>query len=154
MTETEQTERSVIHGGFTIERTFDAPVEKVWAAFADTTAKEKWFKGPDEAPNEHSMDFQVGGREHNQGKFHDGTEHQFDATYYDIVPLQRIIYTYDMHLDGQRISVSLATLEFSAQGDTTQLVLTETGVFLDGFDRPEQREQGTRQLLDALAASL
>jgi uncharacterized protein YndB with AHSA1/START domain len=153
MAEAQDIKQSVF-GSFNIERTFDAPVEKVWAAFADTATKEKWFKGPDDAPNEHSMDFRVGGREHNQGKFHDGTEHQFDALYYDIVPMERIIYTYEMYLDGKRISVSLAAIAFERDGDGTKLTLGESGVFLDGFDRPEQRERGTRQLLDALAASL
>jgi len=147
-------ERSITHGSFAIERTFAAPVERVFEAFADTTAKEKWFKGPDSAPNEHSMDFRVGGHEHNQGTFHDGTEHRFEATYYDIVPNQRIVYAYEMYLDGKRISVSLATLEFQADGDKTKLVLAESGAFLDGFDKPEVREQGTKQLLEALEQSL
>jgi uncharacterized protein YndB with AHSA1/START domain len=32
----------------------------------------------------------------------------FDALYQDTVPAARIVYTYDMHLDDRRISVSLA----------------------------------------------
>jgi uncharacterized protein YndB with AHSA1/START domain len=35
-----------------------------------------------------------------------------DARYCDIVPDQRIVYTYDMHMGEMRISVSLATVEF------------------------------------------
>jgi uncharacterized protein YndB with AHSA1/START domain len=147
-------ERNITHGSFTVERTLSAPVEKVWAAFADTAAKEKWFKGPDELPNEHSMDFRVGGHEHNQGKFHDATEHRFEATYYDIVPNERIVYTYEMYLNGERISVSLATLQFRPEGGKTQLTLTESGAFLDGFDKPEVRERGTLELFDALEKSL
>lgn len=145
---------SSVYGSFTIERTFDAPIEKVWAAFADQAAKERWFKGPDDAPDDHTMDFRVGGREHNQGKFHDGTEHRFEALYYDIVPLERIIYTYEMYINGQRISVSLAAIVFERDGNGTKLSLGESGVFLDGFDKPEVREQGTRELLNALEKSL
>lgn len=145
---------SSVYGSFNIERTFDVSVEKVWAAFADQAAKEQWFKGPDEAPNEHSMDFRVGGRETNEGRFHDGTVHRFEALYYDIVPLERIVYAYEMYLDGKRISVSLAAIAFERDGDGTKLTLGESGVFLDGFDKPELREQGTHQLLDALEKSL
>ena len=147
-------ERTITRGSFTLERTFNAPLPKVWNAFADQSSKEQWVKGPDDAPNEHSMDFRVGGHEHNQGKFHDGTEHQFEATYYDIVPEQRIVYAYEMYLDGKRISVSLATMEFTAVEGKTLLVMHEDGAFLDGFDKPEVRERGTHELLNALAASV
>jgi uncharacterized protein YndB with AHSA1/START domain len=56
-----------------------------------------------------------------------------------------------MTMDGRRISVSVATLEFLAQGDGTRLLLTEQGAYLDGLDTCAQREEGTRGLLDALA---
>ena len=145
---------STTYGSFTIERELNAPVEKVWAAFADKVAKEKWFKGPDSAPDEHAMDFRIGGMEHNKGKFHDGTVHEFHALYYDIVPLNRIIYTYEMYIEGKRISVSLATITFEPMASGTKLNLGESGVFLDGFDKPEVRERGTRELLDTLERSL
>lgn len=142
------------HATFTINRTFEAPVARVYAAFADNAAKEKWFQAPSGAPDGHTMDFRIGGRESSEGTFPDGTVHRFEALYYDIVPEQRIIYVYEMYLNGERISVSLATLEFAAAGDKTNLTLTEDGVFLDGLDLPEQREQGTRELLDAVEKSL
>jgi hypothetical protein len=50
--------------------------------------------------------------------------------------------------------VSVATVEFRSRETTTQLVLTEQGVFLDGHDTAAQREEGTRSLLDSLAAIL
>ena len=74
--------------------------------------------------------------------------------YQDIVPDERIVLAYDMHLDRTRISVSLLTLEFKAAGTGTRLILTEQDVFLDGFDKPADRERGTRDLLDKLEAEL
>jgi len=144
----------IVRGSFTIERVFDTPVEKVWAAFADMTEKQKWFHGPDGPEDEHTMDFQVGGREYSKGTFHNGVVSEFDALYYDIVPNERIVYTYEMHLDGKRISVSLTTMEFAGEDGKTKFVMHEDGAFLDDFDKPELREQGTRELLDALAGSL
>jgi len=145
---------SVTPGSFTLERTFKAPVGRVYEAFAEKSAKEKWFHGPDDSPDQHELDFQVGGRETNEGKFHDGTTHSFEALYYDIVPEERIIYTYEMHIEGKLISVSLATIEFTTDGERTHLKLSESGVFLDGFDKPEVRQRGTEELLNALAASV
>ena len=40
----------------------------------------------------------------------------FDAIYHDIVPRERIVYTYEMRLDERKISVSLATLQIKPAG--------------------------------------
>src|SRR5208337_4382879 len=37
--------RSVVHSAFTLERTYDAPVERVYRALSDEAAKAKWFAG-------------------------------------------------------------------------------------------------------------
>jgi uncharacterized protein YndB with AHSA1/START domain len=54
-------------------------------------------------------------------------------------------------LDGTRISVSLATVEFTPTGDSgTHMVFTEQGAFLDGHESPAGRAEGMGSLLDAL----
>ena len=78
----------------------------------------------------------------------------FEAYYHDVVPEERLVYTYTMHLDERKISVSLATFELKPAGAGTRLVLTEQGAFLDGYDDAGARERGTNGLLDALGASL
>ncbi len=145
------TVRKVIHARFTIERDYDAPPALVFHAFADGKAKGTWFGAPG---GTHELDFRVGGHERSSGTFHDKVVHTYHAIYQDIVPNERIILTYDMHLDDERISVSLMTVELKPAGRGTHLVFTEQGAFLDGFDKPEERERGTRQLLDALGAAL
>jgi hypothetical protein len=59
-----------------------------------------------------------------------------------------------MRLDGVKISVSLATVEFKQAGQGTRLLITETGAFLDGYDDAGSREHGTNFLMDLLGASL
>jgi uncharacterized protein YndB with AHSA1/START domain len=81
---------------------------------------------------------------------HEGAVYTYDAYYQDIVPEQRIAYTYIMDRNETRISVSVATVEFKPAGAGTQLIFTEQGAFLDGEDKPEYREHGTKVLLDAL----
>jgi uncharacterized protein YndB with AHSA1/START domain len=149
------TERSATHATFSIERIYDATPARVFAAFANAREKESWFKGPPEwGVAVHEMDFRVGGREINRGGPKGGTVHAFEARYWDIVPNERIVFSYDMHLDDKRISVSLTTVELKPAGGGTRLIFTEQGVFLDGWDNPAVREQGTRGLLDALGAYL
>jgi uncharacterized protein YndB with AHSA1/START domain len=149
------TERSVRHAKFTIERIYPAMRERVFKAFADPQSKAKWFVGPDNwDKSNHTLDFRVGGKETVSGGPPGGAVHYYNATYQDIVPNERIVTTYEMHLDKTRISVSLATVEFKAAGSGTKLILTEQGAFLDGFDKPELREEGTKGLLDRLGTAL
>lgn len=144
---------AVQHATFTIERTLSAPPARVFAAGADPAAKARWFGGPPEWTREpHELDFRVGGRERVAGGPVEGPRHAFDAVYHDIVPDRRILYAYDLHLDGRRISVSLTTVEFHPAGSGTRMVFTEQGAFLDGYDDAGQREEGTRALLDSLVA--
>jgi uncharacterized protein YndB with AHSA1/START domain len=146
---------TVVHDTFVLERTYDAAPERVFAAWSDPKAKAQWFVGPDEwESSDHELDFRVGGREHVSGGPPEGPVYSYDATIQDIVPNERIISTYEMHLDRRRISVSVATVEFSPSGNGTRLVYTEQGAFLDGLDDPRQREQGTRELLEALGTHL
>ncbi len=148
--------RSVVHASFTLERTYDAPAARVWRALSDPAAKAKWFGGdPGEWTKlERSMDFRVGGRERAKGQWKSGPVSTFDAIYHDIIPNERILYTYEMHLDDRKISVSLATMELKAAGERTTLKITEQGAFLDGYDDAGSREHGTGFLMDKLGASL
>lgn len=149
------TARSTMHDTFRIERHFDAAPTRVFQAFADPKAKAKWFGGPEETKREEEeFDFREGGRENMVSVFGDGSKFGFTAMYTDIVPDERIVYTYEMSMNGQRISVSVATIEIRAARGGSDFVLVEQGVYLDGLDNPEQRRQGTEQLMDALAKSL
>lgn len=143
---------SVAHGTFVIERDFAHPVSRVFAAWADPAKKSKWFGDPGNPAT--VFEFRPGGRESSSGTIPDGPKIDFDVTYQDIVPDNRILYTYDMHMDGQKISVSLASLEFTARGQGTHLRMTEYGLYLDGLDNLEQRRDGTEQLIAALGAYL
>jgi uncharacterized protein YndB with AHSA1/START domain len=153
-TEKSMSERSTVHSTFVIDRTYSASPERVFAAWSDQAAKARWFGPAEKHPESYSLDFREGGREHLSVPAPDGAVYSFDAVYADIVPARRIVHTYDMHRDDARISVSVATIEFVAVGDTTRLTLTEQGVFLDGLDAPAEREHGTSALLDALGSHL
>ncbi len=143
------------HETFVIERTYDVPVEQTFRAWADPLLKAHWFAGSAEALGSgYELDFRVGGREVNRGGPPGGPIYIYESEFRDIIPEERIVYTYEMYADESRISVSVATVLFSGHGATTRLVLTEQGVFLDGHDTVAQREAGTHSLLDSLAATL
>ena len=79
------------------------------------------------------MDVRVGGSERLKGRWEGGVVSTFDATYHDVIPNERLVYSYVMHLDDKKISVSLATMQLSAEGGKTTLKVTEQGAFLDGY---------------------
>jgi uncharacterized protein YndB with AHSA1/START domain len=146
---------SAVHGQFTIARSYDAPPAMVFRAFADKEAKERWFAPPVECVTEiRTQDFRVGGRDRFKARWPGGRVSEFRAEYLDIVENARIVYVYEMELNGTKISVSLATLTFAAAGKGTKLTVTEQGVFLDGYDDAGQREHGTGILLDQLGRAL
>ena len=150
--------RSIKHGSFVIERTFNYVPAVVFRAWTDPTAKARWFNGPADKWTEQvrEMDVRVGGRERLVGKFTDGSESRFEALYFDVVPERRLVYTYDMYWQGKKISVSLASVEFVAHGkdNGTRLIVTEQHAFLDGHEDAGSRERGTISLIANLGLAL
>lgn len=132
------------HSTFQIEREYRATPERVYAAWADRSAKARWFQPAEE------FDFRVGGREFSRGGPEGGPVFTFEAFYQEIVPGERMVYTYSLDQGETRISVSIATIEIIPTGVGSKLIFTEQGTFFDGHDTPEQREQGTKEMLDLL----
>ena len=146
---------SVVHDTFAVERTYPASPERVFAAWALIEAKSQWF-GDDaevESIDEHTLDFRVGGGEHLSVKA-GGSAYLFDSRYYDIVENERMVWAYEMHVDGRRMSVSVGSVELTPVPGGTRLVMTEQGAYLDGLDTSEQRQAGTEEFLGSLARYL
>jgi uncharacterized protein YndB with AHSA1/START domain len=148
-------EHSQVHATFVVERTYPVPVERVWHALSDNDARAQWFNaGPAFTADEKSHDFRVGGHATEDGQWHGGPRSKFVSTYTDIVDLTRIVFTYDMWIDGQHLSTSLTTITVQPDGAATRLTYTEQGVHFDGLDSVEGREEGTAGLLDQLGSFL
>jgi uncharacterized protein YndB with AHSA1/START domain len=148
-------DRSQTHATFVIERSYPAPVGAVWHALSDNRARDAWFGGGSEFDtHEKSHDFRVGGEAVEDGQWHSGPTSRFHSTYTDIVEQQRIVFTYDMWVDGRHISTSLTTIAVEPEGEGARLTYTEQGVHLDGLDTVDGREEGTRGLLDTLGSYL
>lgn len=154
------TTHKVHHDTFTVERTYDASPERVFTAWANPEAKARWFAGPSDVweSTERTMDFRVGGQERAGGIFKNTRSTTlFAATYFDIVENRRIVYTYDMFVNGEKLSVSLATIEIEpTKNGGTRLTVTEQGAYFDkeAEKSASSRLGGTKGLMEQLAASL
>jgi len=144
---------TVTHSSFTIEREFAASPARVFAGYATKEQKAKWFGDPAFPPSTWDFDFREGGREYESGEFH-GKISTFDAIYHDIVENERIVFSYTMHFGDAKLSASLQSIELIPTATGTRLVLTEHGAYFDGNDNPGGREEGTRGLLEQLAAAI
>jgi uncharacterized protein YndB with AHSA1/START domain len=153
-------EQSVIHNTFVIERSFPQSPERVFAAFADSAKKRRWFaEGEKHDVEEFQMDFRVGGTELHRYRFKDGTpfpgvELKNEWLYQEIVPNRLVVSANAMDLGGKRISASLVTIELLPTETGTDLICTHQGAFFEGSGGPEMREAGWRYLFDRLAAEL
>jgi uncharacterized protein YndB with AHSA1/START domain len=150
------TQRTVTCSTFTIERTLAALPNQVFGAFADVNQKTRMLALSDgdavgEASSHDEFDFRIGGRERFEFVEEDGRIMKYDALYYDSVPNQRIVYSYEMYAGGSRISVSVASIELLEDANSTILIWTEQGAFLDGLDTSDLREGGTSWMVDNMA---
>lgn len=150
---------STVHSTFVLERKLAASPERVFAAFADPETKRRWFfSSTHHELQHHELDFKVGGKEHASMKFAvgpiAGKVIMNDTVYEDIRPGRRIVTAYRMILDGEPMSVALATFELLPAGTGTDLVLTHQGVYFENADGPEMRKGGWESLLGKLAKEL
>lgn len=147
---------TVTNATFVIERVLNASPARVFAAYASLEAKSAWFKAPSDIETlDRDFDFRVGGRERFHARWPSGMVTDFQAVYHDIVADERIILVYDMYHNGEKLSVSLLTLELRAEGDRTRLIHTEQGAYLTGGDEAvASREHGTTWHVDNLVAVL
>ena len=130
------------HATFVIERTYDAAPARVFAAWATPRPSALVRRADDWERGGYELDFRVGGRERAAAARRTARSTRYDARYQDIVPNERIIYTYDMHLDDKRISVSLATVELKPAGQGHAPHLHRAGRLPRRLRRPRPREQG------------
>ncbi|MCU1686995.1 MAG: Activator of Hsp90 ATPase 1 family protein [Amycolatopsis sp.] len=138
----------VTHSTFTLERQYQASVQRVFEAWATPEARKRWMA----QGAEHSQNFEVGGLETVKGDDGEGHALTYEARYAEIATNERILTTSTLHSGDQLSTVSVTSVEFSAAGEGTRVVLTEHGMYLPGQEQPDWREHGTAQQLDTLAA--
>ncbi len=148
-------ERRTMHTSFVIERRFAASPARVFMAWADPAAKQRWADcHADGGTTEYSLDFRVGGHELQRAVLPDGRDLFIDKVFLEIVPDARIIFAYTMMAASRALSASLVTVEFEADRKHTSMRFTEQLAYLDGHEDIELRIKGTNEGFDRLSLEL
>ncbi len=104
--------------GVVVERTFDAPVARVWKALTDVKEMREWYFDLKEFKAEVGFEFEFVVE-------HEGTTYHHLCRVTEVIPQQKIAYTW--RYKGEP-GDSLVTFELFDVGDKTRVKLTHTGI--------------------------
>jgi uncharacterized protein YndB with AHSA1/START domain len=104
------------------ERVFDAPRDRVFAAFVDPRLIPRWWGPRGTATIVDVMDVRPGGSWRFVSHDSDGSETAFRGTYREVVAPERIVQTFEW--EGLPGHVSIDTATFEDLGDRTRLTTT------------------------------
>jgi len=142
------------HATITLEFSYSAPIERVFAEFADPAARARWSVPAGDILIYDQSNFHEGGQD--IFRCGPGTDPKFrgTTTYHLIIPNQRVISTETLDTGDKRLAVSLTTLEFEpAEGGTT-LKVTVQIISLVGPGMIAGYESGNKSALENLAHHL
>jgi len=115
-----------------IERVFDAPRDRVFAAYTDPELVPEWWGPRGTTTIVDRMEVRAGGAWRFVGREADGSENAFRGTYREITPPERIVQTFEW--EGMPGHVSVETAVFEDLGDRTRVTTTSI------FHTPEERD--------------
>jgi len=130
----------------TIKRRLKAPPAKVFAAWTEPEKIKRWFGPGAVRCTTAEFDLRVGGSYTIAAASPDGEKFQVGGTLREVIPDQKLVYTWAWHSTPER--ESLVTVEFKPDGDGTLLTLTHEQ-FLDE-DARDRHQQGWNGALDKL----
>jgi uncharacterized protein YndB with AHSA1/START domain len=138
-----------------VERIFDAPRDRVFAAFTDPELIPQWWGPHDTTTIVDQMDVRAGGSWRFVSRDADGSETAFRGVYREVSAPERIVQTFEW--EGMPGHISVETATFEDLGDRTKVVTTSLfhtteerdGMLQSGMERGLQE---TYERLDALLA--
>jgi uncharacterized protein YndB with AHSA1/START domain len=145
------TPTKTLHTTLVFEREIPAPVDAVFAAFADPVARAAWGAPSDTAVLIYdAADFREGGQDcFRCGSKADPNIHGV-TRYLDIIANRRIVSSETIVVNGKRLCASLTTLELAPDGEKTQLKSTTQLASFIGEDLVKGHKAGNNASLDNL----
>jgi uncharacterized protein YndB with AHSA1/START domain len=132
----------------TLKRRLNAPPAKIYRAWTDAAKISRWF-GPEDAEILRAeTDVRVGGRFRIVFRGPDGEEHDVGGVYREVVPNQKLVFTWAWRSTPER--ESLVTVALKRDGDGTLLTLLHEQFFDEAArDRHGRGWNGTLDKLES-----
>jgi uncharacterized protein YndB with AHSA1/START domain len=105
----------------TMSRVFHAPRALVWRAITEADRVSRWWGPHRYTTTVEALDLRVGGAWHFTNHGADGQSFGFMGTYEEVVPIERLAYTFILDMDGMRDHVGHVTDLLEDLGDRTRL---------------------------------
>lgn len=127
-----------------ITRHYSASPAKVWHAWTDPEALKEWFR-PDDSFSVPlaEADVRVGGRFRVLMVSSEGEKHEASGVYLEVIPNQKLVYTWVWKETPERESLVTVTLRPSGSGTELELKHEQ---FVDAEDRDSHKEGWTGSL--------
>jgi uncharacterized protein YndB with AHSA1/START domain len=133
-----------------IKRTYDAPLDVVWQAWADTEQAKQWWGPRGFTAPVVELDERPGGKWRALMIGPDGTELWQHGVYRELVPRKRLVYTFIWDSDPDH--EMLVSVDFAAKGKKTEIAFQQTGFKSD--DERKGHNDGWNESFDRLAEYL
>lgn len=141
-----------VHDSLTLERTYNASTARVFEAWRDVKARERWSKPSADTEIVYDQaEFKVGGLDIVRCGFKGNLRYSARVRYLEIIPDARIVMAESVAEDGITRAVSLVTVEMAPEGKSTRLKVTLQISALDGPDMLQGYRDGWEPTLDNLA---
>jgi uncharacterized protein YndB with AHSA1/START domain len=121
-----------------IERVFDAPRERVYAAFTDPDLIPQWWGPRGTTTVVDQMDVRPGGAWRFVHRNSDGSETGFRGTYREVTPPERLVYTFEW--EGMPGHILVETVVFEDLGGRTKV--TDHSLFHTTEERDGMLDSG------------
>ena len=144
--------KPIAHATIVMERTYKASPTRVFAAWQNKEARERW-QAPDETIRiqfEH-MDFREGGRDVARCIEADGAEFLATVHYLDIRRAECIVFTEAVAQANANLSAALISVELFPAGEGTRQLVTMQIASFDESGMEKGYEHGWGMALDNLA---
>ena len=140
----------VAHATLHVERTIDAPVERVWDAYADIAQRSVWSVPEGEAVEYDASDFVAGGIDEYRCGPPDDLANHVTTRYHHIDAPRSFVATNEIRREGTPVSLDTTHWTLDAEGESTTVSIVVQVTSLVGRGMFDGYRNGHERTLDHL----
>jgi len=139
-----------------ISRLFDAPRERVFAAWSSGERVARWFSPEGCSVPQAEVDFRAGGVFAVTMRLPDGQDNLCRGAFDEVTPPSRLAFTMEVAMQGKPRFKVRTVVDFAAEGEKTRMTVNQSYDLYDAdyAGAPAGAQEGWRTTLDKLAREL